>query len=660
MAEQGIGLLITCVHPHHGYVPLHKRHALFDWEVGGGRKMRVVLSDHYHTGNELGLAPGAECNYSAGFSDVAGRMDDDVLNRRLPDYLKRVEEAGWAHDFLVVGVSGMLTDNAPPSAAVAARIARWNAAHPGGVHIEMTTPTALAGIVGKAAVESQAGDWPDWWSDGVAGDPEAVALFRLAQRQRRYLAALPAGNRPAAAEMEKLDDPLGYFAEHTFGHSAAMSDPWNLLAQQLRLRKLGYAAEAADQAEAMIDAADESMNEAAPAGGGVLAYDRPLFFRIFNPFEHPVRSFVELEVDGSETARWGIVSPHVRVIDRKTGQVVPHQVGHALRGIKVVVDQALGAHGSVELAIESVAAKAEAGHKIVLPDGSYDVPGDRAAVLPTDLRTEHVGIEWSAPEEISGWRDLKTGKDLIDRSAGVLPFTLVSSRLHAGQDGEAQCAVRKRLGRNRNGADAVWSRSRLKGVRRAEEGALHRSVELDYAMEGCEHVRLILRAWKDVPRVDVELLVNKVGTWDAENVYLALPFTAGAGAEVYLDRGTPVRPGVDQIPGTLVDYFGVQDGVASCAGDYGVAIAQWDSHLIQVGPLGYGVRQFSSGAPAATGGMYAWLMTNFWETNFSPEVGGFYSFRFGVQWGKGLAKAGEALAACRDVTTPLRVMRVGG
>jgi hypothetical protein len=47
-------------------------------------------------------------------------------------------------------------------------------------------------------------------------------------------------------------------------------------------------------------------------------------------------------------------------------------------------------------------------------------------------------------------------------------------------------------------------------------------------------------------------------------------------------------------------------------------------------------------------------MTNYWETNFSAALGGFYEFRYSVSWGPDLRDPDAALArvrdGCRDVT----------
>jgi len=659
MAAFDVELLMTCVHPHHGYVPFNTRQALFRWDLGNGRKLLTLHADFYHIGHSLGLAPGAEANYATRFSDVPEWMDDGVLERRLPIYLRDVEAQGWPHDFVVIAVSGLLTDNSPPSPAIAGRISRWNDLHGDQVRMEMTTPGALAGIIEEtvpaASLPEHRGDWPDWWGDGIGGDPEAVALFRHAQRERRWLRAFAEGHPSCRIDWEALDQPLALFAEHTFGHSESVRAPWNLLAQQLRLVKLGYAAQAADQAEVIFDTLGEAYD------ANALAFDRPLFFHVVQPLEGVMRDLVEIEIENAEVIRWNLSADALRVVRRDSRAVLPHQAASSMRGIKVLVDLALRQGETVSLALERAphAGAPALPPKVVLPEGVGDIIGDDFSVPPIAIHNRQVSIEWSAPRGITSWRDAATGRDLLASGGGPAPFTILASRLPAPKDANSQAGGRLNLGRNRNAGNAVWSRSEFLRASKFERGEHLEIAHLDYTLPGCELLQVRLSAWKNAPRADVEIIMHKQGAWDVENLYLALPFSAGENSQLWMDRGMPIRPWVDQLPGTLADYAGVQDGLAWCSPAYGVAVAQKDSHLIQFGPLEYGVRQLSGipGLPAQPAAVFAWLMTNYWETNFSPELGGFYSFRFSILWGEHLCEPGAALAACRQANLGLRAIR---
>jgi len=94
------------------------------------------------------------------------------------------------------------------------------------------------------------------------------------------------------------------------------------------------------------------------------------------------------------------------------------------------------------------------------------------------------------------------------------------------------------------------------------------------------------------------------------------------------------------LPGSLIDYYSVQGGFISESGSGSVAVTMPDSPLLQLGPLEFqGNRVLHDpDQPHPDRALpYAWLMTNYWETNFAAGLGGFHSFHFGV------------LANCSDV-----------
>ena len=190
-----------------------------------------------------------------------------------------------------------------------------------------------------------------------------------------------------------------------------------------------------------------------------------------------------------------------------------------------------------------------------------------------------------------------------------------------------------------------------------ESGPVFARAVLGYDVPGTSVYEVELTALKDEPRVDVAVRMHKESTWEPENVYVSLPFAPPGPHELWLDKaGAPVRPRIDQIPGTLTDYYSVQGGFAVIGAELGVAVSMLDNHLLQLGPLEHGDRLLA-GDPALDDDpahAYAWLMTNYWETNFSAALGGFYEFRYSVSWGRDLRDPDAALTrvrdACRDIT----------
>jgi len=130
------------------------------------------------------------------------------------------------------------------------------------------------------------------------------------------------------------------------------------------------------------------------------------------------------------------------------------------------------------------------------------------------------------------------------------------------------------------------------------------------------------------------LNVNKQNSWAPENLYLSLPLGQNSQDTVWLDKaGGLVRARQDQLSGSLIDYYSVQNGFIVEDGTGLLGLAMRDNPLMQLGPLEYQENRVLHDPdqphpdPALP---YAWLMTNYWETNFAAGLGGFHSFRFSV------------------------------
>ena len=690
LADHGVSFLLTHVHGHHGHVPFGNRVLPFWWDLGDGRKLLVHHGEHYHQANELGLMPGAEVNYTV-FRDKPASFDDAQSDARIEHYIRGIESSGWPYAWYTVSGSGLMTDNSPPSSTVVARLERFNAraAERSLPTVRLVTLDELARVINVdgSRLPTFSGDWPDWWADGTACDPEGMQLFRHAQRQRRVIVSLAKLSPEPRVDLTELDQWLGMYGEHTFGHSHSVTDPWNPLAQQLRQRKVGYAAQAAELSETLLE------DVTVPLGFGPLAYDRPLRFRVTNPHRDARRALVELEWEASEAQRWRVDTKATEVFDPATGNVVPSQSWPSMRGWALIADVTLGAGETRELEVRidtsatttNVPASPTGPAKDVSPlpadwriagrRGVHDLAGDPVvitaantpSVQPDDasisgaqqIRTTFAEISFNDRGRLLSWTDRRTGQSLL-RPGLREPFALVADRSVAALTGETQSKARASMGRNRRLPDAQEFVAESLQIKRIDTGSLYDTFEIQQRLEGFELLRTRWTVWHQLPRIDIELQTHKIGSWQAENVFCPLPFVAGDDGVVWFDRGLPMRPWRDQLPGTLTDYMGIQDGLAWCGRETGVAVATWDAHLMHCGDLAHRQRKLMGDAtlPATPGEVYAWLMTNYWETNFAAELGGFYCFRFSVGWGPEFVDPKAALRWCSQTTEGLHAIRL--
>jgi len=530
LVNAGITMLLTHVNSWHGRVLQQKRMQPFWWDLGNGSKLLVYYNEHYHLGNELGFFPGAEAN-ATNFSEPFVAFDDDVLNRRLPAYLQELEQAGWAHDFLIVTGSGLITDNSPPSDSVTGRISRWNTDSAHTVKVHMVTASDLREIIATrtSALPTYSGDWTDWWADGMAADPEGTMLYRQAQRERRWLSAAAKAFPKATVDLHSLDTALGLYAEHTYGHCASLTSAWNPLVQQLHVRKLGYAAEAADLSDCLGEKAAEAF------GYGSLAYNRPLRFVVVNPHDVDLAQLVEIELDTCEVQAHRL-SKTFAVVDSLTNQVLPHQPAQSLRGgVKVLAQVSVPARSTRELFIRKSPVDLVQPLEITgtYSDGRREPASSK--VVSTFVESNHGYLTWDNVGRLIAWGDRKSGRD-ISRSPDKA-FVLEMNRSPAAKEVGPQFTGRAGMGENRQAVNSQHFTAKPSGFRRLGSGPLFDVVGIDYEAPGFELLKSEWTVYREMPMVDVEVICHKIGTWDSENIYCPLPFTAGDKSAFWIDRG---------------------------------------------------------------------------------------------------------------------------
>lgn len=666
LSDAGIQHLFSCVHPHHGMFALGRKQVPFWWETPKGDCILVWNGDHYNLGNELGLAPKAVLTYIIQDEFERSPIAVDhwhLAETRIARYLTQLEQEGYPFTFVPVMVSGLITDNAPPNGAIMDFINAWNARHGERISLEMTTLHAFFEEVKGQPVDLpiHRGDWPDWWSDGVASTPLHTQLFRDAQRTLRLVKELDPEHLYAGTDrVSQAEYQLMMYAEHTWGYSSSVSEPWRGLVQALGARKEAYAAHAHRLVFSALDDLVRGLGEAP------LAPERPLRYKVINPFPYAVEEIVQLNIDYWElpSLREGL-----EVVDEVNAQVITHQLETVSRGAAACVSLALAPKEEKVLVIRAaptLQAKTTSSFQQAGSDGVMDIevtPGDASgwtssakgasssdpiSVDETSLETPHARIRWEVGSGIVSWIDKESGQEMLrqDRDHGA--FTPVYERTPVPRS-EAMVPTRTRMGRNRKGIDVVRTTGRLVGVKQVTKGSVFGAVELVYELPGTSYLSLLLTGYADVSRVDVTLRIHKDSVWEPENLYLALPFRSGEKDELWLEKtGAVLRPWKDQLPGTGTDFYCVQEGIAYLSEKRGLAIALPDTPLIQLGPLAYGPRLLQGHPDLLVGNaqLYAWVLNNFWETNFKATVGGFYAFRYFVRWGSAISSAEGAIQLC--------------
>ena len=129
--------------------------------------------------------------------------------------------------------------------------------------------------------------------------------------------------------------------------------------------------------------------------------------------------------------------------------------------------------------------------------------------------------------------------------------------------------------------------------------------------------------------ITIDITLRKADVWTPDAIYLALPLDLPGWDAVFDTMGTPTRLDIEQIPGCCRDWVTVSGYVDVHDAWGGVTLACPDMPLAMVGGFAFGQRQLSmdrSRRPL----LLAWLLNNYWTTNFPVSQPGFLRFHYAL------------------------------
>ena len=672
LAEAGVKYFYSALHTHHGMYPLHRNPSFFRWRGPAGKSVLAFCGEHYHWGHVLGLCPRGTSSFMLNddiLQDIeSGKLfttdaettekeETDLAEKRIVRYLKGLEEHGWPLDFVPVFVSGILSDNSPPNGRVAERINKLNERFRGQVVLEMTTLDGFFGKLEQAGTEipEYTGDWTDWWADGIGSTPEPVKLYREAQRNRDLAVLLdPEGRYTDEGLKKKTSDNLMLYAEHTWGHSASVSDPFSSLVTAMRMKKDAYAVNANNAANAMLDGVLAGM------GNRVIRPERPGRVRVVNPYSFEVSMPAAAPLLGWEyPAGMAQKALPLALRDTGTGSLLTTQTCRGPRGLLAETVMTLAPGEARELQLEY--AKPGKGMAPHTPGMCADAMTDQGEadglILPEYLETDYFVIRTDAAKGIISIRERRTGRELVDQASRFGAFTcLYKVTPTAGP----VCSFRRQMGRRRETVNTREYSARPKRFAITEKGDVSVTLQAEYSLEGTDGCALDLKVYRHYPRMDARLRIRKTSCGDPEEIQLVLPFVTDGDNETWIDKtGCVIRPGLDQLPGTCQAFWCLQNGILRQGENFDLLIASPDVPLVSFGEGEKGPVTLCDGKNRKLNRseIRSRIMNNFWETNFAADLGGWHEFRYVITLEKPDGPE-EQLRKCMAVSTGLAVVEL--
>ncbi len=626
LIRNGVEFLYTNIHTHHGMYPLYQNQKPYYWENEAGERLLVWNGEHYNLGNALGIVYNKNMNFMTESYFGKDRLNNPMeqLYRNLAESIAEYEESGYPYDFYITSLSGVFSDNAPVNPYVPHTVREFNDRYGEELTLEMVTLQQLYDDIREQAADAPVyrGAMNDWWGNGVGSTPYAVKHYREALRLAHICDAL---EKKTGVHNEKLartaDDNALLYAEHTWGHSATITNPYDTLVTNLDIRKASYASKA-HEASAM------RKSEQCFLLGDILRYysTSGVVKAVSTAGERrtpPVAFYVE-----------ALAMPGVRVTDRKTGKVLKAQLSSHPRGVMVSFlaefepyEEKLFTYEEQEGKPEKLYTRtawvgAERVRDIV---NSYD---KETYKLPYGLENDWLSVSWRIGEGITSFYNKKRGVEM--KKDGLESFfTPIYERTEIRKGVYTERSV---LGRNIRGQHAKQYQGKLKDVKILDHGPVFDRAELIFELEGTAHCSVILTLFRELPRIEFILRIAKTLSEDIESVYLPLSLELPDAKRYIRNGGVNMLPGIDQLPGTNMEYYIADEGLVYHGAEESVLINTFDTPLLYMGEMKHHPivlcdnKDENNRRP-----VYSWIMNNTWETNFKMDLSGFGEFRYALE-----------------------------
>lgn len=138
----------------------------------------------------------------------------------------------------------MFSDNAPANLDIITTINAFNQRFGEEVILRMVTLQELYLLIREKVTDAPVyrGSMNDWWGNGVGSTPYAVKHYKEGLRLAHICDALEKKTNYCNEKLCEIgEDNALLYAEHTWGHSATITNPYDTMVANLDIRKTSYA-----------------------------------------------------------------------------------------------------------------------------------------------------------------------------------------------------------------------------------------------------------------------------------------------------------------------------------------------------------------------------------------------------------------------------------
>ena len=543
------------------------------------------------------------CHIDPGYAEARGLMPDyETALGAIPRFVLRFERPDYPYDAILV--NGAFGDNQPVALWFAEVAERWNRewAYP---KIILSRPEDFFRHIEanfREKVPILRGDFGCWWEDGAASSALETALCRRAEERAtcaemlHSLASMISGAPYPKGEFEELWRAILLYDEHTWGAWCSVSQPRSEQTLKQWEVKASFARKADELSRKLLQRGLEKMAEALEAGQGEVLVLNLL------PWG---RTEVALLPSAPELPK-PLVAFDLSEGKRSPCQPLPN-------GGFCFVAEGVPPTGYKRYRIETAEEEFPEAVKFI-GEGMEN----EFFRLRIDERTG----------AIRSLLDKGSGRELVDRRAGFLLGEVIYV-----EGGEGTRAIRPDP--NLPEPNFVPHRQEAKRIRRSQVGPVFGELTVEARCGAMLEIRIKIRLYRGVKRLDLVYEIGKEETLKKEAVYISFPL------DLDISRGglwleSPdaiVDPLRDQVEGACRDWYAVQRWVAASDGEFTALLSPLDTPLISLGGMNAG--RWLTELRLERAHIFAYIMNNYWHTNYKASQGGKFAFRFSLTTWRG-------------------------
>jgi alpha-mannosidase len=507
-----------------------------------------------------------------------GKPTENFLNPYLFKYLGDLEQQAFPYDMSIL--TWAMSDNAPIDPELPDAVKAWNE-HYESPKLIITSVQQFFNDFEKKyknQIPSYAGDYTEYWTDGVSSAANETAKNRKASDILKQSDAIWAiRNKPAypVKDFNETWKNLLLFNEHTWGAFNSTNKPDDAKVKSQWAYKQTFALNAEKKSDSLMK---QALQISAPVTNAIDVYNTTSWPRTDVVYVPPALS--------------------------KAGDMVKDASG------KKIPSQRLST-GELAFVATNVPELAKSTFSI---NAGKAYSNTKATVT---LNTLNNGIYTLALDKANGdiQKLIKTGRNYVSDTAGLNHYMYMPG-------------------------DSLKNLQSISNARISikEKGPLVVSLLVASDAPGSNGLTREIRLVSGLDKVELINIIDKKAIRRKESVHFAFPFNITDAQVRYSIPWGSVTAEADQLPYANHNWYTMQRWVDVSNADYGITWSSPDAPLFEIGKIttanllgGLHFSPYWVTFTPQSSAIYSWVMNNLWHTNFKADQDGAATFRYYIQ-----------------------------